>query len=364
MNFFLIKFQILIFTLAAVASVVLFSPMTLASQKKSTDKKQSIEDEDDTYSTNQKNQFLLVEYEEPLKEIADEVKNILNVRLSKYNIISKTRQISDEPSHISQTPYQWHVTIISVSEKYIIVTVDNSGEEKAQEVRTVEKDTNIKQTAWAVALVSEEIIAMYNKDGDLPALGAGLALIEPDIIAGTKDKPLEIKTKYPQFKAAGLSLSLSGIWSINQIIAGSTVIVKGLFSKHLLAAISLGWEGNAHFSKNNISGTMSLFPINLLLGALFLNQKHLDIAGWSGFSMGFAIFKTSDGHATRTDMTFMPEFHLSLEIVAKISEPWAISVQGGVRVPLVRDILTNHGYEIYNQVWIIPFISIGPQLYF
>ena len=307
---------------------------------------------------------LFIEYESDQKNIALEVKNILNIRLTRFNIFTRIRPITDMSVSIPNMNYLWHATIRTISDKYYIVTVDGDKNNKIQEVRTVEKEKSTAETAWTLALVIEYTIATYHKKDNLPALGAGLALIEPDVIAGTKDKPVQVKIKYPHFKGAGLSLQLSGIWSIDQIIAGPNVVIKGLFSKKTVALFGIGWEGNTHFNESNISGTMSLVPINMLLGSLFVNSKYFDLAGWTGFSMGFAIYKTSDGHSSRTDMTFMPELHLSLEIVAKIVKPWAISIAGGVRIPLVRDILENNGAEVYSQVWIIPFISIGPQIYF
>ena len=291
---------------------------------------------------------------------------MLDVRLARFSAITSARELGSSGSPGANDGFDWSVTLRTVSEKHLILTVDSVGGMGVQEVRTVAAGREPEETAWTIGLVVEEaIVPFLENNGEMPALGAGLAIIEPEVIGGTRQKADgEKRRAYPRLKGIGLELTLSGIWSINEILVGPHLSLKGIFSARAMASFGIGWAGSADFSRDNIDGSMSRIPIELLFGYLMVDSRHFELAGWTGFSLGFAVYRTQDEDTSRTDMTFQPGFDIYGELVVKIVSPWAVSLRGGCNFPFVRDVLVNRGMEVYKHEWVVPVIALGTQLIF
>lgn len=307
---------------------------------------------------------MLIEYESDLAQLSKALAEVLEIRLGRHGVELSRRAFSAEEA--KGTTYQWNVTLRRISERHLIVTIDSTDEQKSvSEVRTVSYQPEIAQLAWTMALVVEETVIPYLQiQGELPALGAGLAIIEPKEVGGTKMKMPAKSKPYPGFYSVGVGLTASGIWSVDEILTGPKFTLKGIFSPRTVAMLAVGWQGSAHFGEGNVSGSLSQIPIELYAGNIFFKKRVLKIIGWVGLSLGFSVYKSQSLNASRTDMTFQPGGNLLLEVVARIATPLEFFLQGGCNFPFVRDIIVNNGREIYSHVWVMPTLTVGLQLEF
>jgi hypothetical protein len=322
---------------------------------------------------------VLIVYEPAIKSLGLALEEVLKLRLARYHVILETKQSETELDNVdsntailpdasseNENYCFWEVHLRKLSAKKVLLAMDYEGTGRGyDEVQKVVFENNIEDTAWTLGLIIEETVSPYLTDpGNMAALGAGLAIIEPDVVGGTKKKDIIPQKQYPSLKDISLALNLSGIWSIDQILVGPKFILEGAFSKRTLASFSAGWSGTADFGKKNISGTMSQIPMELLFGFVFWDSFLLDVVGWAGFSLGFSVYHTHDGNSNRLDMTFQPAGDLYLQLVVKVYHPWALFIQGGANFPFVKDVLVNNGDKIYTHVWIMPVINLGIQLRF
>ena len=307
---------------------------------------------------------LMLEYEPDLKEVAVALADVLTIRLGKYGVELTERAMNDKSAVANAV---WLVTLRRISERHLIVTIDSTDERlHVSEVRTVSWQSEVEQLAWTMALVVEETVTPYlENQGELPALGAGLAILEPQEVAGTKKRNVITRPRYPRFHAIGAGFSVGGIWNINEIISGPRLLLKGMFSRRTVALFSMGWMGSANYGRYAITGTLSQIPIELYVGNIFFQQSIVKIVGWAGFSLGFAVYKSDHVNAAaRKDLTFQPGGNFLLEVNVHIVSPLELFLQGGCNLPFVHDVLVNNGTEIYTQVWIMPVINVGFQLAF
>ncbi|MBN2718764.1 MAG: hypothetical protein JXX14_23155 [Deltaproteobacteria bacterium] len=308
--------------------------------------------------------LMLIEYEPDLQAASHALAEVLTIRLGKYGVEVYERAMTDK-SPVGNTV--WLVTLRRISERHLIVTIDSADERLSlSEVRTVSWQPEIEQLAWTMALVVEETVTPYlENQGELPALGAGLAILEPQEVAGTKKRNAIDRPSYPRFYAVGAGLSLAAIWNISEIISGPRFFLKGMFSRRTVALFSMGWLGSASYGRYSITGSLSQIPIELYVGNIFFHQQVFKLVGWVGFSLGFAVYKSDHVDAPgRKDLTFQPGGNFLLEATVRIVSPLGFFLQGGCSVPFVRDVLVNNNVEIYTQVWVMPVINLGFQLAF
>ncbi|MBN2341955.1 MAG: hypothetical protein JXX29_03025 [Deltaproteobacteria bacterium] len=307
---------------------------------------------------------LLIEYEPQLEPLSTALAQVLAVRLDKFGV-EVTTCVFGDPSAATDE-FEWNITLRRISERHLIISIDSTDEQRSvSEVRTVSHNPNVEQLAWTMGLVVEEMVTPYlQSSAELPALGAGLAILEPKEVAGTKKTAPVKRVNYPRFYGLGLGLMASGIWSIDEILTGPKLSVKGIFSKRTVAMFTMGWQGSANYGARTVTGSMSQIPIELYFGNIFFQQRVLKIVGWAGFSLGFAVYKSHSLNSTRTDMTFQPGGNLLIELVAVLVSPLEFFLQGGCNFPFVRDVLVNNGTEVYSHVWVVPTITLGLQLGF
>ena len=307
---------------------------------------------------------MLIEYEPELQEAGAALSEVLKIRLGKYGVEVSERAINDKTAVANPV---WWVTLRRISERHLIVSVDSEIEHHTvSEVRTVSWQPEIEQLAWTMALVVEETVTPYlENQGELPALGAGLAILEPKEVGGTKKREIVERPTYPRLYAIGAGLSVGGVWNVNEIISGPRLFIKGMFSRKTVALFSTGWLGSANFRAASITGALSQIPIELYVGNIFFRRHVVKIVGWIGFSLGFSVYKTEHPEsASRKDMTFQPGGNFVLEITVQIVSPLEFFLQGGCNFPFVYDKLESNGREVYIQVWVMPVGNIGFQLAF
>jgi len=301
--------------------------------------------------------------------------DVLALRLARYPVVI-TSSLSESATPVqsdtgrvdpaSGSRRYWIVYLSMYSAQELLIALDYRGHEGGDdEVRRITRSPDVEDTAWTLGLVVEETLAPYlNGDEDLAALGAGLAIIEPEAVGGSKVKKSDNTRNYPRMRDLSLFLNLTGMWGIDDILAGPSFAIAGELSKRSLASLALGWSGTGNYRKNSVEGTMNLVPIELHFGYLFLMSPHFEIVGWTGIFMGFGIYRNRSGDESRTDVTFQPALDLFLHLVGRITRSWSIVFGGGARFPFVRDLLRNNGEEIYHSDWFVPVIHLGLQLRF
>jgi hypothetical protein len=130
---------------------------------------------------------------------------------------------------------------------------------------------------------------------------------------------------------------------------------------------NVSWVGTAQFNYNNgvINGAVSYVPIELLFGYVLLQNKHIDLTFFSGFSIGFSIIQTSSStlQLQRTDLYFDPWVKTRVDATIFAYGPLAIYVNLGVVFPIIKDVLKNSDVEVYHQDWIMPEMGLGLQLW-
>ena len=318
------------------------------------------------------NPCLIIEYEPALADEASSLVNILNVRMAKYDLVVRLDVKNDFPNaprrDIQDSLHQWLwiVHLRKLSGELMLVAVDNlAGISEDDVVREIHKGENAEDTAWTTALIIEEAVAPYLKDTtNRAALGAGLAIIEPQVVSGVKKAPLQDKPHYPKIKSVGLGVVSYWIFSEQNLVIGPQISIEGSFSENITASLELSWVSWSDFSEGEITGQMSLLPIDILLGYVLWSSRVVELATTMGFSVGFSIYKTDNAIRQRTDILFEPMILGLLRGSFKIHKLWRIYISSGAVIPLVRDELSNEGVEIYCQSWILPRFNLGISLKF
>ena len=308
--------------------------------------------------------LMLIEYEPALQAVSQALNDVLAIRLGKYGVELSMRTLSERKTASGE--YVWVVTLRRISERHLIITIDSTDPQRSiSEVRTVSWQSETEQLAWTMALVVEETVTPYLEiQGELPALGAGLAILEPQEVGGTKKRSAVIRSTFPRFYAIGIGLTAAGIWTVEEVVSGPKVFIKGIFSHRTVALFALGWLGSANYGAHQITGTMSLIPIELYVGNIFVRQRIFKLIGWAGVALGFAVYKSQYQDISRLEMTFQPGANFLLEMTARVISSLNFFLQGGCNFPFVRDVLVNNKVEIYKHVWIMPMFSTGLQLTF
>lgn len=314
---------------------------------------------------------ILVEHDPALAEEAGLVVEILARRLIGQSVAvvpdgeGRHRRGDPSPGADPRQPVeQWIVHLRLLPSDYLLVTVSSPPPTvRESAVREIRRGADATQTARTVALVVEETVRPYLVDDAAPApLGAGLAIIEPPEVGGVKAARDEPEPAFPRLRCLELGLAGFHLAAVDALVAGPRLRVEGLAAPRLTVSASLGWAGTASYSAAGITGTTSAVPIETLLGAIFLPGRVVELSAFGGFSVGFAVYRTAGAGEQRTDILFDPWFTLGLRAVLRIQGPWAVAVDGGAALVLVRDELRSGGRVVYLQDWVLPRLGLAVQL--
>jgi hypothetical protein len=220
-------------------------------------------------------------------------------------------------------------------------------------------------TAWTLALMIEETLQPYvEQSSEQAPLGAGLAIIEPPAVGGTKKNGESDEETRPKLRFVSLALAVYRLGQADDFIAGPRAALEGAFAKHLVASIGLGWVGWAEFSAHGIGGSTSLIPLDVMFGFVFLPGQVVELTASAGFSVGFSIFRASHENSHINEILFDPLGQVALRAVFHVYGPWALYVDGGAAFVFIRDVLRDARATIYRQDWVMPFFDVGLQFWF
>jgi hypothetical protein len=259
----------------------------------------------------------------------------------------------------------WVVHLRQLSQGLILVAVDNLAAASDDDVvRELTRGETSSATAWTMALMIEEVVLPYLEgEGDQQALGAGLAIIEPPVVGGIKKpEPVE-QEQLPAMRFLGLGLAVYRVGATDDFIAGPRLLVEGAFARRLVASLGAAWAGWGEFTRRDVDGSTSLLPLDVMLGFLILPGRVVELSVHAGFSVGFALYRTTRENEHRVDALFDPLGQLAVRAIFHIYGPWALYVDGGAAFVFVRDVLKNNGQEIYSQDWVLPYFSLGFQFW-
>ncbi|NLN62504.1 MAG: hypothetical protein GX146_06450 [Myxococcales bacterium] len=314
---------------------------------------------------------VLLAYTASVVEEAKLLTDILSLRLSRQGVqISSAlvETVEEALDTVAEEPtgerIQWVIFLGLYSEEEILLALHyRSAAGDEDEVRRMSRSSTPRDTAWILGKIIEETLTPYfSQNQEMPALGAGLAIIEPKVVGGTSLRDVTATPRYPHLQALSLYLNLVGLWGIHDVMAGPMFMVSGRFSKHILASMAMGWTGTGQFSRRDVKGMVSQVPIELHFGALLLELRRFEIIGWAGMFLGFNLYRNYSHHESRVDVTFQPALDLFVHFVARLSPSWSVMLGGGARVPFVHDVLRNNGARVYKTDWVSPIISLGLQL--
>jgi len=319
---------------------------------------------------------LIVEYEESLAGEAASLVDALAIRLARYDMtvrigagaadpeITVEETEEDEAASDADKQWFWVVHLRRLSGEFILLAVDNLATSKGDDVvREIRRTESIGSTAWTMAIVVEEAVTPYLEKGAGAALGAGLAIIEPPAVGGVKkEHPVE-ETEYPYIRSLGLALTMYTVLETGDFIAGPRFTLEGAFSKRVTTSLSIAWAGWSDFHAQDVDGSQSLVPIDILFGYAILPGRMVELAILAGVSVGFAVYKTSGPQRDRLDLLFEPSGQALIRAVFHIYGPLTIYADGGVALPFVRDVLKNQDQVVYERGWIVPVFDIGIQLW-
>jgi hypothetical protein len=319
---------------------------------------------------------IVVEYEEAVARDAAALADALRIRLSPLGVHVVAEEYTDSSGATApvegdrETPALfWIVHLRRLSSELILVAIDNLIGAGAEDVvREVARGETEESTIWTISLMIEEtVIPYFEENKDRPAVGAGLAIIEPPAVGGVA-KPDAVPTQvFPKLHVVGIGLVVTAIVTVGDFAVGPVVAVEGIFAPRFLASFSIGWAGFADFSKAGISVRAQYIPMEIGLGYRMFASRAVELSAWTGLVMGFAVYGTepkSGGEAPRTDVLFEPGVLAALRLSFTVYGPFACYLVGGVAVPFVRDVLENRGTTVYEAGWVAPDVEVGAQLKF
>jgi len=318
---------------------------------------------------------LILQHESSLGAEAIALAEALGIRLARHDVkvVLGADEAAAEPAPpgaesappASEQGLLWIVHLRQLSQGLVLLAVDNLGAASDDDVvRELPRGETSSATAWTMALMIEEIVLPYLEDtGDQQTLGAGLAIIEPPVVGGTKKLEPVAREVYPAVRFLGLGLGVYRIGASDDFIAGPRLLLEGAFAKRLVASIGAGWAGWAEFTKGEVDGSSSLMPLDVMLGCLILPGNIVELSVHAGFSVGFSLYRTTRDDEHRVDALFDPWGQAALRAIFHIYGPWALYVDGGAAFVFVRDSLQNNGAEIYKQDWVLPYFTLGFQFW-
>jgi len=320
---------------------------------------------------------IIVEYEEPVASEAVQLADTLRLRLTPYGVRVVAEEAGGErgekedfAERESRDPARpkllWIVHLRSLSRGILLVAVDNFVSSGAEDmVREVVRRGSEESIVWTMALMIEEIVTPYFvKSADTPALGAGLAIIEPPAVGGISAREEERHRQYPRFRAIDVGLLMLGVVSADALALGPSVAVEGMLAPRFLASLSLGWAGVPDFFGEGVRGRVQFVPLDLDLGYAIYHGNAIELSAWTGLTMGFAVYSaesSSGADPQRTDVLFEPGARASLRVSFALAGPLFGYVRGGVMVPFVHDEIENRGAAVYEASWIVPSFEVGLQ---
>jgi hypothetical protein len=319
---------------------------------------------------------VVVEHEPVLAAEAQALVEALRLRLSKHGVSVGLGSTPEEPpvaeagedraAAESAATVLWVIHLRELSSELVLVAVDNLSTVDGDDlVREARRSDSAKATAWTLALMVEETILPYvEKSGEQAPLGAGLAIIEPAVVGGTKKDGGSGDEQQPKLRFISMALAVYRLAQADDFIAGPRASLEGAFARSLVASIGTGWVGWAEFSAHGIGGSTSLIPLDVMFGFVFLPGRVVELTASAGFSVGFSIFRAARDNRFITEVLFDPLGQVSLRAIFHVFGPWALFVDGGAAFVFVRDVLKDAGRTIYRQDWVMPFFNVGLQFWF
>lgn len=319
---------------------------------------------------------VVIEYEEDTRSDATQLADALRLRLSSQGARVVAEAVRGEggagpaAARAGQRPRLfWIVHLRRLSKDLLLVAVDNLVESDAEDlVREVARGEDDASTVWTMALMIEAAIAPYfAAEADAPALGAGLAIIEPRAVGGISAREEDAAPRYPRFRFVGVGVTLVGVVAAGSLAAGPIASAEGLFAPRFMASFTAGWAGIADLSKGEVRGRAQFVPLELGLGYAMYVSSLIELSVWTGFTAGFAVYRTElpgERGARRTDTLFEPGALAALRLSFLIYGPVSCYLKGGVAVPFVHDRIENFGTEVYTASWLLPAIELGVHFRF
>ena len=313
---------------------------------------------------------IVVEYEEPGAGVAKQLVDALRLRLSseKVRVVAGAAEEGGAgqaaPTVVGRPSLFWIAHLRRLSNDLFLVAVDNQVSTGAEDVvREVARGETEASTVWTMALMIEEIVSPYfAKAEDTPALGAGLAIIEPPAVGGVSAHGEAPRRAFPRLRLVGVGGLVEGVVSTGELAGGPIASVEGALAPRFLASFSAGWAGIAGFSKGGVKGRAQYVPLEIGLGYEMHASRAVELSGWTGLAIGFAIYRTEpavgDG-PSRTDVLFEPGAIASLRLAFAIYGPLSCYLRGGATVAFVRDRLVNQGSVVYEAGWAVPSFDVG-----
>jgi hypothetical protein len=321
------------------------------------------------------NACLVIKYEAAVAREAAQLAEALRIRLSplRVRVVAEEYGAATEPTPTSEPEpgaaqrLLWIVHLRRLSSGLYLVAIDNFIGAGADDfVREVAAGETAESTIWTISLMIEENVIPYvNKDEDSPALGAGLAIIEPPAVGGiARQEPLPPR-QFPKLHLVGLGAVVIGVVPAGEFAAGPIVSVEGIFAPKFLTSISVGWAGFVHYSRAEIKGRAQYIPMEIGLGYRMYDGPAVELSVWTGLAVGFALYRTqstADDASARTDVLFEPGALAALRLSFRVYGPLALYLVGGATVSLVRDVLENSGSVVFESGWVAPDIELGVQV--
>jgi hypothetical protein len=319
---------------------------------------------------------IVIEHEPALNGEAAALAEALGLRMTKHGVhveLGSGEAVSSDPEPTDADPKKereqvllWIVHLRELSSELVLLAVDNFSTEGEDDlVRELRRGATAEATAWTLALMIEETVLPYVEgSGDKAPLGAGLAIIEPPVVGGTKKDDETGARVYPNLRLVSLALAVYRLSQADDFIAGPRASIEGALARNWTGSIGLGWVGWAEFSAHGIGGSTSLIPIDVKFGYVFMPEQVVELTASVGFSVGFSIFRASRESRHITEVLFDPLGQATLRAVFRVFGPLALYVDGGVAVVFVQDVLRDATHTIYRQDWVMPFFDIGVQFWF
>jgi hypothetical protein len=317
---------------------------------------------------------IVLEYEETVAAEARQLADALRLRVSSYGV----RVIAEPAAREGATTAEaisarggagrprlfWIVHLRQLSKELLLVAVDNQVGAGAEDVvREVARGETEASTVWTMALMIEEFVSPYFAKGeDVPALGAGLAIIEPPAVGGISARGEPPRPQFPKFRFFGVGVLVLGVVSAGVMVAGPIVSVEGAFAPRFLASFSAGWAGVGSFAKADVRGRVQYVPLEIGMGYAMYASRAVELSGWTGLAIGFAAYTTrseAGDEPQRTDILFEPGALAALRLSFAIYGPLSCYLRGGVAVPFVHDRLVSQGSGVFEAGWITPGFEVG-----